>query len=237
MRIAICEDEDRHMEELIKIIDAWRKSRDCAVDVVAFQSGEAFLAEWSDKCEFDVIFLDIQMGILSGMEIAEIIRRTDETMSIIFLTGLKDFILRGYEVRALRYLLKPVRRAECFTTLDKAKSIYDNIKRDVFIIPVETQSIRLLFNDIYYFESQGHIIEVHSDRGIYRYREKISRIEQSLPYPQFFRCHRSCLVNMHHVHLINSGQLQLDSGEILPVSQNRWRTLNHAFLVYHGKGQ
>lgn len=233
MRIAICEDEKLHADLLVSIIRKWEALRKFKPFISVFESAESFLTKWSSDNTYDLLFLDIQMRHMNGMELAESIRRLDPNMEIVFVTGLKDFVFRGYEVRALHYLLKPPRIADCISVLDKAKTIVDSRKDDTFIVPVETQSVRLLMNDIFYFESFSHYVDVYSNRGVFRYRDKLTLLETRLPKPRFFRCHRSYIVNMYHICLINREQLEIDNGKILPVAQARWADLNQAYLLFH----
>lgn len=238
MRIAICEDERLHAEALSKIINQWANTKNERADLFVFQSAESFLAQWSNACPFDLLFLDIQMDKMTGMELAEEIRKTDESLPIIFVTGLVDFVLRGYKVDALDYLRKPVKPSQCMDALDKAKRIIDSRKSDTFIVPGGDISVRLFISDIYYFDATGHYVNVHALQGEYRFREKFAAVEEGLPKPRFCMCHRSVIVNVDYVYLIHREQVMLRDKNmtVLPVSKARWPALNRAFMSFHGRG-
>jgi DNA-binding LytR/AlgR family response regulator len=233
MRIAICEDVQAHADILIGFIHQWAAARSNHTEVVHYVSAEAFLFHWSKDNAFDLAFLDIEMGSLNGMELARRIRKQDQGMLIIFITGLRDYILRGYEVQAFRYMLKPLKEKDCVKILDSAVVILRNRRADSFIIIQETQSHRVFKNEIYYFEMDNHYIIAYTSKGSIRYKGKMSHLEQSLGEPHFCKCHRSYLVNLAHVATINRDQVAIDNGGILPVSRSRWETLNRCFLRYH----
>ena len=233
MRIAICEDDATQAQALRRKIELWAAQAQATVLVEHFESGESFLGKWSDQYTYDMAFLDIQMKLVDGMELAKMIRKIDSAMTIIFVTGLRDFVFRGYEVQALRYLLKPIKQSDCSEALDLAYSIYKNKRDDLFVIRVETQSVRLLLNDIYYFEMRSHYVDVKTNRGNYSYKERIGDLQARLPKARFFMCNRSIIVNLYYVHVINPEMLRLDTGEVLPVAKSRWKQLNEAFIAFH----
>lgn len=173
------------------------------------------------------------MKTIDGMSLAEMIRKTDQQMIIVFVTSFKDLVFRSFDVGAAKYVVKPIKPTDCFNILDSAYKKVKSWKNNVFLIPVETQIVRLLLNDILYFENIAHYIEVHSTTGGYRYKDRISDLEERLPCAQFFRCHRSYIVNFYHVQIINQDRLQLDDGTVLPVARARWELLNIAFMAYH----
>lgn len=233
MRIAMCEDEKIHADPLKSMISKWSEQRNIPVTIDHFPSGEAFLGAWSATHSFDLLFLDIQMKTIDGMSLAEMIRKTDQQMIIVFVTSFKDLVFRSFDVGAFKFVVKPIKPTDCYNILDSAYKKVKSWKDNVFLIPVETQTVRLLLNDIQYFENAAHYIEVHSTTGEYRYKERISDLEERLPSAQFFRCHRSYIVNFYHVQVINQDRLQLDDGTVLPVARARWEPLNIAFMAYH----
>lgn len=237
MRIAVCEDEVYHIEILTGIISKWGKSRNLRTEVFTFSNAESFLAQWSDECPFDIVFIDIHMGKMSGIELAEAIRKTDPNILLVFVTSIREFVFRGYEVNALHYLLKPIRAGDCFSVLDKARKIVEGFMSEAFIFQNNDERISIPVNKIFYFESVRHYMNVHSETGSYRFREKISMVEERVPKPQFCRCHRSIIVNVYHVHLINKTAVQLNDEvmTVLPVSQTYWPLLNQSFIAYHGR--
>ncbi|MCL2866299.1 MAG: LytTR family DNA-binding domain-containing protein [Clostridia bacterium] len=237
MRIAVCEDMQSHADILIDMIHKWAASRGKRAEAVHYKNAEAFLFHWSKDNLFDLAFLDIEMGSLNGLELAARIRREDQGMLIVFTTGLREYIVRGYEVQAFRYMLKPIKEKDVFKVLDSAVIALQKKKTDTFVIIQETQSKRLFKDEIYYFEMDNHYIIAHTLKGTIRYKEKMSHLEQILGEPHFCKCHRSYLVNLAHVATINREQVEIDNTDILPVSRSRWEALNQCFLGYHHIGR
>ena len=118
-RIAICEDEKAQREYLSKLLDLWQERSGRKAVVSLFTSAEQFMFETEGKYPYDLFLLDIQMGQMNGVELARKIREKDTEVVIIFLTGIKDYAIEGYEVGAVRYLLKPVKETEFFAIFSK----------------------------------------------------------------------------------------------------------------------
>ena len=127
MRIGICEDNETQVKLLKKMIGIWEQKHKHQIDVISYHSAEAFLFAY-EKEDFDILLLDIQMGDMSGMDLAKKLRETNNDVVIIFITALKDFVLEGYEVDALHYLIKPVEKEKLYETLQKAYSMIENQK-------------------------------------------------------------------------------------------------------------
>ena len=235
MRFAICEDQADHADILEEYVRRWSNLRGIRADIVRYLNAEEFLMKWEDDNTFDVAFLDIDMGRMNGMELAKRIRRQDQAMLIIFASGLKDYVFRAYDVQAFRFLLKPIKEKDCFQTLDCALIAVENKKKDTFIVQQEAQSIKLFLNDIIYLRMDNHYISICTTQSEIRYKEKISTVETQLREPHFCRCHRSYLVNLHHVNTINREMVRMDNGECLPVSRKRWTALNECFIGYYNR--
>ena len=119
MRIAICDDEEVQRLLLQRYVQEWALDSKVEVETRLFASGESFWFAWEDDRAYDLLVFDIEMGQLSGMELAAEIRRKDEDIPILFVTGYDSYMAQGFEVAALHYLLKPLRREKLFAVLDK----------------------------------------------------------------------------------------------------------------------
>ena len=108
-RIAICEDEKVILEYESSLVKEWGEARGCALELYEYVSAEQFLFESEDKAPYDVLIFDIQMKGLNGMELAKKLRARGCDSALIFVTGVKDYAIEGYEVGAVRYILKPVK--------------------------------------------------------------------------------------------------------------------------------
>lgn len=234
MRIAICEDEIDHGKNLEALIFEWGQNKNVEVKIKLFPNAQSFLDEWeTDSSQFDLVLLDIQMGTISGLDLAEKIRKTDQSIIIIFVSGRLQYTLRGYEMNALRFILKPIERGKLMEALDKALWTMNTQKTNSFIIGTQDNLARYELDDILCIEAHSHFVEVKTKKDTRFFKEKIEVLEEKLPTPHFYRCHRSFLVNTSHVFLISHGELELDNGEKIPVAKRRWEKLNQAFLAFH----
>lgn len=233
MRIAICEDSFTHAEVLKTKVTRWANSKNVQISIEVFESAEEFLVKWPEKRLFDLVFIDIQMKFIDGMELAELIRKNDANMMIVFVTGFLDYVMNGYDVHALKYIVKPIQDTDCWKVMDRAYSLYHRRKDDFLIVPLEMQSTRIPLDDIYYFEIRSHYVNVNTKMAVITYKERLKDLEARLPSPHFFKCHRSYIVNIAHVRLIDLSQVYMDNDIVLPVARARWVNLNNAFLEYY----
>jgi DNA-binding LytR/AlgR family response regulator len=233
LRIAICEDERQHADILTAMVNKWAQDEKIPVDLGYYQSAEEFLFHWPKEDPYDLAFLDIQLDGMSGMQLAQCIRKQDQAILLVFTTGLKDMVFRGYDVQAFHYLLKPIREKDCKTTLSKAMETIKLRQFDAMIIPTSSGQMRVHKNEIYYIEVDDHFIVVHTKNGDFRFIEKLSTIEQQVSEPHFCKCHRSHIVNMHFVKLLQREHVILDNDVKLSVSRSRRASLNRCFASYY----
>ena len=234
MRIAICEDNKEHTEILKSMINHWAEKTKVEVDVGCFQSAEQFLFLIKDDAHYDLAFLDIQLEKMSGMQLARLIRKEDEAMILVFTTGEKGYAMQGYEVSAFRYLIKPLKENEVIITLTKANKLIEKSKRDVVIVHQGKEALRVFKNDIMYVEVDNHNITIYmSENNDIRFVAKMKECEKLFEEPQFCKCHRSYIVNLHYVGKISREGAEIENGKVIPVSRARWDNLNKCYLAYY----
>lgn len=125
-QIAICDDSDKDAAFVQEILTQWAQDRQIEILARRFPSAESFLFEYEENKEYDILLLDIEMGQMDGVTMAKQVRKDNEAVQIIFITGYSDYIAEGYEVAALHYLMKPVNREKLFTVLDPEHWIKEN---------------------------------------------------------------------------------------------------------------
>lgn len=232
MKIAICDDEAIQVKFLSMLIQKWADKNKKSVLIKAFDNADAFQFSWVEDKSFDVLLLDIQMPGQNGMELAKAIRKNDDNLIIIFITGFSDYIDEGYDVSALHYLIKPVKEEKLFLCLDKAN---DMIKKDIKTILVECggENFRILQDDIIYIEAFAHSVVISAVNKRYEINDSIGSLESRLDSKMFFRPHRSFIVGLKYVQKICKNEMLLDSGEKIPVSRRRYQDANRAFIDYY----
>lgn len=236
MKIAVIEDDPVHAELLEGYLQRWSAQRRTPVEVLHYSSAEGFLFAWETERDFDALFVDIQMRQMNGMEMAKLVRRKDEKIHIIFTTGVTDYILEGYEVEAMHYLLKPISEEKIGRCMDKVVQRREDCR--CILVHAKNEVCRLAVEQIDYIEARGHgcVIEVavkekgRLDTKLLEVSESISELENRVGSWGFVRCHRSYLCGLANVHQIGKSDILFDSGSRIPVSRRLRREVNQAFI-------
>jgi len=231
LRIAICEDDVDLQKRLETAIDDWAETHRVSIDILCYPSAEAFLMAWPDM-PFDLAFLDIQMKEMSGIELAGYIRESDSNMLIVFVTSFSQYVLKGYDVNALHYLIKPVSPAKLLPILDKALVIWKSRQDAFFIVSADEGQLKLPYADISHISITSHTASVHAGGKAYELRRTMNELTEALP-SYFVRVHRSYIVNLFKVDCVYKDYLLLSSNERLPISRNNSKDVKDAFMRLH----
>lgn len=233
MRVAICEDEEAQRQMLQNCLTEWAAHNHIVLETKLFPNGESFLFAWEDDQDFDLLILDIEMGSLNGMELANHIRRGDKDIPILFVTGYGQYMPQGYEVSALHYLLKPLDKNKLFQVLDRLK---EKKTEDKLLFHTEKGHVSLPLSQIWYVEAKAHRCILYTKNEDYLLSSSIGDMEKYLgSHREFIRCHRSYLVNMQHICAITQSELFMDDKRRLPVSRSAEKRVNEAFIkLYKG---
>ena len=233
MRIAICDDEKVLSMQMEALIGRWSEAREQPCSVRAFSSGEELLFETAGSYPFDLILLDIDLGggNLSGLELARKIRETDSRVALAFLTNHSGYVFEGYEVSALRYLMKPVTEETFFPFLDLVLERTGRVSR-YLVLEIDEEQRRVEEDSIIYLEAQGHTVLLETVNGSLTVKAALSSLARQLG-PEFVFTHRSFLVNLRHVERVGRKSCLLEGGRSVPVSRGAWEKLNRAFIDYY----
>ena len=238
LKIAIIEDEQIHTELLTDYLQTWGKEHKTPISIQGFPSAESFLFVWAETNDFDILFVDIQMREMNGVEMARKVRAQNEEIAIVFTTGITDYMESGYEVEALHYLLKPIDMDKVGQCMDKV--LRRSHKEQYLLLHGKEETIRVPVDKITYAEARGHgcMIETYTKAGEgtrIEITESISELEKQLNPHGFIRCHRSYLCRIGSIHQIGRTDITLDSGSVIPVSRRMYAELNRKFIAYFRK--
>jgi DNA-binding LytR/AlgR family response regulator len=230
--IAVCDDEHELAQYIKSLVGTWADENTAKAHIEMFDSAENFKTAWNENKRFDILLLDIQMGGQNGVELAKELRENDNSLIIIFITALTDYMNAGYDVSALHYLIKPIDENKFFEILDKAyKNITGEMKK-FLIINSDNKDYSILFDDIMYIEAfKNYAYIVTADGNQHEVKQNISQIEKELD-DSFFRCQRSYIVMLKHIKYISKTDVLLNSGKKISLSRNIYKDLYSAFVNY-----
>lgn len=231
LRIAIVEDSPKELDLLQNCLDEYRVSRTLQMEYWVFGDAESFLEHYG--AEYDIVFMDIELPGMNGMEAAHRLREIDQKVALIFVTNLAKFAIRGYEVDALDYVLKPVRYGPLCPKLDRAVARCRNLSQSI-VINQAASSLRLLLQEIFYIEVRGHRLTYHTEQGDFECSGTLQETETKLHDWGFLRCNKCYLVNQRQIREVCGGELLLMNGERLQISRLRKKEFMEEFSAFVG---
>ena len=232
LRIAVVEDEAQYRQVMEEHIARFAQETGIPCRVDAYPGGNQLLENY--QSQYDVLFLDIQMGGLDGMETAQEIRNTDPEVIIIFVTNLAQYAIRGYSVRATNFLLKPVGYYALSEELKKAAQRQRRSEERYLQLKTEEGLQRVEISQITYVETMNRHVLVHAGDKTYASKELMRDLENRLESEGFFRCHNAYLVNLAHVEGVSQTSVTV-GGESLLLSRYKRKPFLDTLARYMGK--
>lgn len=234
LEIAVCDDERFYREKIEKLLEEYLAEHELEYRIQLFPSGEEFLSRNENRVKYDIVFMDINMEKVDGIQAAMQMRAFHSDTYLVLVTAFINYVLEGYKVNAVRYIMKDTLNtaiAECMdAVMEKMK-----VARVSFSF---VEGERKLYTDnILYVESRKHksvFFYMESEILEYQIYEKLDRVEQKLSGFHFLRIHKSYLVNMKHIRRISNYTAVLDTGEELPVPRAKFQAAKEAFVAYKG---
>ncbi len=234
LHIGICDDDRIVLENLAREVEGWAKEKAELCSVECFLTADSFLFAWDEKKGMDVLLLDIEMPGMDGMELARHLRKKGEHISIIFVTGNSEYALDGYDLEAVSYLVKPVKRERLYSALNRARERLNG--REALLVTVSAGEIeRIYISDICFLESEGHgTVVCKRDGTKISGRVNLRQLEQELEERSeaFFKPHRSYFINLGYVEKITKKDIRMDDGTLIPIARGKWEALNRAYMGY-----
>lgn len=225
--IAICDDEAVIREQLHQFVK--NSILDSHIEIYA--TGEELLAV--DR-NFDLLFLDIQMEGLSGMEAARSLRAKNKNIIIIFVTGSKEYVFEAFDVSAFHYLLKPLAEERFDEVLMRALEEVNRRKiqdKKQLLIQTRNRNYNLDQSTIFYLESRGKKVEIHTSLETIEVYASISKLEEQLG-SSFYRCHRGYLVNLAHIVEYRTDRIRLSNGEEVYLAKEKYQSFVKTYMRY-----
>ena len=229
--VAIVDDDEVIIQTLRTYLTQIEGEEGITFATCFFSDGADFIKDYQPM--YDIILMDVEMPKLNGLEAAQIIREKDIDTVLIFVTNMAQYALRGYEVDAIDYIIKPVSYYEFYIKIKKAMRFISKIKSKTITIDTVDGFVKVFSSDIYYIEVQKHYLTYHTKKGSFVSRGIFKEIEESLEPFHFARIHKSYLINMTHIGSLKAGTVTVESVE-LPIGRAYKEDLMQRFARYVG---
>ena len=231
IHIAIVEDNRKTREKISAFLQKYAKENNNEFTIHTFEDGEDIVRNYHPI--YDVILMDIQMKKMDGMTAAEKIRKKDSEVILVFITNMMQYAVRGYAVKAVDYILKPF---NYFTFSEHMKRVDLYLKqkeKSNLVLSTNGGMVKINIKEIYYLESLGHYIHIHTTKEEITVLDTMKNMEQILGYNGFFRCNNSYLVNLMYVEKVDK-YIAVVGGDEVQISRPKKKVFMDALANYLG---
>ena len=234
IKIAFCDDDMEVLHQMNELLDRYRVERNEDITYAAFQSPFELLTEIEKGIRPDILFLDVVMPGQNGMDVAKEIRQYDTNMKIIFLTSSPEFAVESYSVGAYFYQLKPIWEESFFRLMDAVLAECEKKKKNSLILRSKDGITRIDLQQLEYCEVLGRKLLFHLENGAVL--ESAGSLDdlagQLMQYSNFFRPHRSFLVNMEYIQNISSRSIKMVNDAEIPIPHGKCSEIKNTYMEY-----
>lgn len=239
IKIAFCDDEMEVLHQMNELLDRYQVERNEDITYAAFQSPFELLTEIEKGIRPDILFLDVVMPGQNGMDVAKEIRQYDTNVKIIFLTSSPEFAVESYTVGAYFYQLKPIWEESFFRLMDSVLSECEKKKKNSLILRSKDGITRIDLQQLEYCEVLGRKLLFHLEDGAVL--ESAGSLDdlagQLMQYSNFFRPHRSFLVNMEYIQNISSRSIKMVNDAVIPIPHGKCSEIKNTYMEYAFNGE
>lgn len=239
IKIAFCDDEMEVLHQMNELLDRYQVERNEDITYAAFQSPFELLTEIEKGIRPDILFLDVVMPGQNGLDVAKEIRQYDTNMKIIFLTSSPEFAVESYTVGAYFYQLKPIWEESFFRLMDSVLSECEKKKKNSLILRSKDGITRINLQQLEYCEVLGRKLLFYLENGAVL--ESAGSLDdlagQLMQYSNFFRPHRSFLVNMEYIQNISSRSIKMVNDAVIPIPHGKCSEIKNTYMEYAFNGE
>lgn len=229
IRVALVEDEESYQNVLIDYLERFSQEIGEKIHITVFPDGAEIADDY--RANYDIILMDILMTYMDGMKAADAIRKVDKEVVILFITNTPQYVMKGYTVDALDYVLKPVSYFAFSQRMQRALERMKRRTRKFVSVPFQGGMRKLDISRISYVEVVDHSLIYHLTEGTLEAKGSLSELEEMLSEYHFFRCNKCYLVNLEHVNSVSENSADV-GGDQIQVSRTKKKALLDALNNY-----
>ena len=229
IKVAIVEDDENCTQRLKELLERYAKECGETFHITTFTYGIDFISDYS--AEYDLIFMDIDMPHMNGYKTAKLLRKVDSEVALIFVTNLAKYAIKGYEVDACDFMIKPVEYEPFSVKLKKAIAKMKKNEEDYLAVISRNGMARVYYSEIYYITVLQRYVMLHTKKGPIEMHISMKELEAKLKGTTFVRGDNSSMVNLMYVTAVNQ-EGAIVNGQLVPCSRNRRKALLDAFTLY-----
>ncbi|MEA3423922.1 MAG: LytTR family DNA-binding domain-containing protein [Bacillota bacterium] len=232
--IGICDDNYEIVAQIKEIIQKFAQKSNEEIATYLFYSGEDLYEFLYKRNQLDLIFLDIEMANLNGVDLGIKIRSEfkNEALQIVYISGKDCYAMDLFQTRPLNFLIKPLNSEKIVPLIEKVIEL--NARQCYFSYKINRESFRIAVNEILYFESQGRRIRMLTLKNEVFFYEKLTYVSECVKEHQFVLIHHSILVNYNKISRFLHDQVIMENGDVLPISQKYWKAFKQIQSLYDG---
>jgi DNA-binding LytR/AlgR family response regulator len=231
LKIGLVDDDNEYRVQMRGYLNKFSVEENIACQIEEYHNGLNFVEDYDG--ELDVVFLDIEMPHMDGLEAAKRIRQKDPALGIVFATNMAQYAICGYEVNAIDFIVKPIKYYVFADKLKKAIQFSQKHKEKTITLEDDEGIICMPVSKIIYAEKDKNYILFHTEDNSYRIRGTMSQAEEELGDEGFSKCISGCIVNLRYVTRIFKDEVKV--GDVtLPVSRQRKKEFREDFLKFTG---
>lgn len=231
MKAAIVDNEIKDRETLSEYMMRYQKENGITIHTDIFSGSFEFLEKF--RADYDIIFLDIEMPGMDGLETAHEIRRSDQSAGIIFVTNMAQYAIRGYEVNAIDFMVKPVNYYNFADKIERAITFSSKRAKKYIVLKNGEEIIKIPLSDLTFVEKDGNHLVFHTENGEFRERGSMQGLKEKLDRDTFAECISGCMVNLAYVEKLGKDTV-LAAGIELPMSRRLKKEFIQKFMDYVG---
>lgn len=235
LEIAICEDNNIDATILKNFVNNYLNQKLIGCNISIFSSGEVLLSTF-EKGKYQLLFLDIYMDDMTGLEVGKAIREIDLQVEVIFCTSSPEHALESYDILASGYLLKPFAPPRMELLLERFIQHSSHLSFQTITVKSKYEDHVIRVDDIMFVKSDDKVLLYYLANGtILRCYGKLNELEQEMEFPNFLRCHQRYLINMDYIETIEDDLFTTKSNHHIPIRKHEIRKIKEQYALYYSQ--